>query len=268
VPAKRIQRLLTTHLNLLVAKAFMAGRPELVDRARLQCLNSPTTSLWLLPTAVTSKEGIWMRSPEEFRTACRIRLGIDVCDVATPCIRCVAKRGSAVPRDKKGHHSLCCMVGGERSRLHNELCANLIRDASFGLLHPSAEPHSFGDGDRLDFAFTLPRGGDEVLVDVALTFPLRSAALVDAARAPGGAATSYEAVKRARYSSKLGPHQQLIPLVFDTFGGAGASGRPLLDLIALSFARRFGSRDGRMIFFTRLNTLIVSRSAAIVACQG
>jgi hypothetical protein len=209
-----------------------------------------------------------MRSPEEFRTACRMRLGLDVSDVATPCIRCVAKHGSAVTRDKKGHHSLCCMVGGERSRLHNELCANLIRDASYGLLHPAAEPHSFGDGDRLDFSFTLPRGGDEILVDVALTFPLRSSALVDAARVPGGAATSYEAVKQARYRSKLGPHQQLIPLVFDTFGGAGVSGRPLLDRIALSYARRLGSRDGRMIFFTRLNTLIVSRTAAIVACQG
>jgi hypothetical protein len=120
----------------------------------------------------------------------------------------------------------------------------------------------------LDFSFTLPRGGVEVLVDVALTFPLRSSALVDAAAAPGGAATAYEAVKRARYGSKLGPHQQLIPLVFDTFGGAGISGRPLLDHIARAFAGRLGSRDGRSIFLTRLNTLIVSRSAAIVACQG
>ena len=209
-----------------------------------------------------------MRSPVEFHTACRMRLGLNVVDVATPCIRCDAKRVTTVLRDKKGHHSLCCMTGGERARLHNELCASLIRDASFGLLHPTAEPHSFGDGDRLDFSFKLPRGGDEILVDVALTFPMRSEAVAFAEGAPGGAATWYEAIKRGKYGSKLGPHQQLIPLVFDTFGGAGASGRPLLDKIAVAFARRLGSRDGRMIFFTRLNNLIVSRSAAIVACQG
>jgi hypothetical protein len=35
--------------------------------------------------------------------------------------------------------------------------------------------------------------------------------------------------------------------------------------IACGFSKRLGDRSGRLIFFTRLNTLIVSRTAAIVA---
>jgi hypothetical protein len=39
----------------------------------------------------------------------------------------------------------------------------------------------------------------------------------------------------------------------------------VLSRIACGFSKRLGDRSGRLIFFSRLNTLIVSRTAAIVA---
>ena len=89
--------------------------------------------------------------------------------------------------------------------------------------------------------------------------------MAKAAAAPGGWATSYESVKRTRYGAKCNALQDLIPVVFDTFGAAGVSARPVLSRIACGFSKRLGDRSGRLIFFTRLNTLIVSRTAAIVA---
>jgi hypothetical protein len=110
----------------------------------------------------------------------------------------------------------------------------------------------------------MPKVGTELLVDVALTFPLRADSIAAAMAKAGGAATSYEAVKQRTYGHRLGPRQKLVPLIFDTFGGAGESGIALLNLIAVAYTRRRGSRSGRAIFFSRLNTLIVSSVAAAV----
>ena len=112
----------------------------------------------------------------------------------------------------------------------------------------------------------LRMGVREQLVDVALTCPFRASAdaLRHAIAAPGGWATAYEQVKRTRYAAMCQPHQDLIPVVFDTFGAAGASALPVLHRVAAAFSKRFGSREGRLIFFTRLMTLIVSKVAAIV----
>jgi hypothetical protein len=159
----------------------------------------------------------------------------------------------------------CCMLGGARCLMHNAIVHRLTADASFGLFHPVREAHPFADNDRMDIV--LRAGPREQLLDIAVTCPFRQThgALAKAAEAPGGWATSYEAVKRTSYGAKCNALQDLIPVVFDTFGAAGVSARPVLSRIACGFSKRLGDRSGRLIFFTRLNTLIVSRTAAIVA---
>ncbi len=262
----KIQRELTMLLQGILTDNLMASCLNMRDKARLMSLRAKTTCLWLCPTRATSREGIWMRNADEFRTACRLRLGLRVTDKEEPCIKCQAKETTTANqrRDCFGDHTLCCMVGGDRCRLHNAVCRQLQRDAAFGLLHPGGETHPFGDGHRLDFTFVLPRAGTEQLVDVALTFPMRKDFAAYAANRPGGAATGYEKVKTRMYGHKLGPRQRLVPMIFDTFGGAGDSGVKLLRTIALAYQQRFGSRSGRVIFYARLNTLIVSKVAAIV----
>ena len=209
-----------------------------------------------------------MDAPIALPVACRLRLGNPVSATAQPqpCSRCEAFRGDAVTRDRFGHHALCCMAGGARCVLHNSLVDRIFADAAFGLLHPVGEAHPFADGDRLDIVFRT--GTCETLVDVAVTCPFRPSSIAAAGATPSGAATAYEAVKRARYGAKCRAGQELVPLVFDTFGGAGLSGRPVLSRIASAFARRFGSRTARVLFFTRLVTLVVSKCAGVVAGQG
>lgn len=74
--------------------------------------------------------------------------------------------------------------------------------------------------------------------------------------------------KRTRYAAMCQPHQDLIPVVFDTFGAAGASAVPVLHHVAAAFSKHFGSCEGRLIFLTRLITLIVSKVAAGLERNG
>jgi hypothetical protein len=242
------------------AQAALKSSCPRVDEARLVCLEAKTTGLWLCPPPAAVRAGVWM-APAVFRMSCRLRLGLPLADVESLCVPCASRGRPPVLRDVFGHHALACMLGGERTHAHNTVCRQLVADASFGLLHPAPECHPFGDGDRLDFVFRT--GSVDILVDVALTFPLFERSLAAACSAPGGAATEYEKVKFRRYGSKVGPCQKLAPCVFDSFGGAGVSGRPVLDRIALCFSRRWGSRGGRAVFFTRLNVVVLTQVALI-----
>jgi hypothetical protein len=260
----RHQKMLTELIHTQRREELLAAS-DTTATARLMSISAPTTGLWLCPTVLTSSEGVWMRGPI-FRVACRMRLGLAVTDTAVSCLRCAAKTHEHKPRDVFGHHSLCCMLGTDRCGMHNDIVRRLMADASNGMLHPVHEAHPFGTNDRLDIA--LRAGGRESLIDVAITCPFRKTSQAAAAAAPGGAATMYESVKRNRYGHLLGPLQDLVPVVFDTFGAVGVSGRPFLGRVASAFSRRFGSRDARTLFFTRLNTLIVEKAAGIVSNQA
>jgi hypothetical protein len=265
-PVVRGQRAWTAQMNLANFKALFDSS-SLADQARLQSLQAKTTSLWLSYSPLTCAEGIWFE-PSLFATACRMRLGLPVRDDEVPCLRCEAQGRPKTKRDVFGHHTLACMVGNPRCLMHNAVVHRLVADAAFGLLHPIREAHPFGDNDRLDIV--LRAGPREQLLDVAITCPFRVSgnSLSKAASTPGGWATEYESTKRARYSAKCGPNQDLIPVVFDTFGAAGVSARPALHRIATAFSKRFGERTGRLVFFARLITLIVSKTAAIVCNEA
>ena len=258
-PGRRLQKTLTALFQTSLAESlFSAGSRE--DKARFQSLRAKTASLWMCPVPATCQEKIWM-SPDNFRATCRLRLGLPVADVEVRCAACAANSKTST-QDVLGYHAICCMAGGDRTHTHNNLLKQLFADASFGLMHPVWEVHPFGDNQRMDFV--IRNGEAEQLVDLALTFPLQKNSVAAAVTTPGGAATQYEAIKRKKYERFLSRGQTLVPLVFDTFGAAGASARPLLDRIAGAFSRRFGSRIGRTIFFTRINVVLLSQVAAII----
>ena len=80
----------------------------------------------------------------------------------------------------------------------------------------------------------------EIAGDVAVTFPLKDAHAVAAARSsPGGAATAYEAHKVARYGVLCAEEgMTLAPLVVDVFGAWGATGLHMLHMIATEWSKR------------------------------
>ncbi len=103
---------------------------------------------------------------------------------------------------------------------------SLGRDSTFatrGGLQPCRESLPFPDDAqaRLDISFI--HANQSHLLDFAVTSHLRRYHLTAAAETPGGAATSYEVVKRNRYLSHVRPGQVLHPVVFDTLGAWGAS---------------------------------------------
>ncbi|KAJ9445017.1 hypothetical protein DIPPA_01257 [Diplonema papillatum] len=88
------------------------------------------------------------------------------------------------------------------------------------------------------------REGKRRLIDVAITFPLQPSSISKAAETEGGAATKYEAVKRAAYGPAIAaeaPEQHdlmLIPMVVDTFGAWGESALPELRALVSAVHRR------------------------------
>jgi hypothetical protein len=161
------------------------------------------------------------------------------------------------------------MVGSGRCSLHNAVVRQLVADASFGMLNPVRECQAFSDNSRIDIL--LRAGRREQLVDVAFSCPFQAgnaSCLPLAAATPGGWATAYETTKATRYGPLLGPTQDLIPVVFDTFGAAGVSARPFLPRVAGAYQRRLGLRTGRLISFTRLMCLIVSKVAELVCTDA
>lgn len=105
--------------------------------------------------------------------------------------------------------------------------------------------------------------GDQMLADVALTHSLLRP--IAATASSGGAATEYEAVKRAKYAHLLAPTQRLVPLVFDFFGALGSSGRRTIDTIANAFMLRKGlGKMGRTIALAQINRCVILSAARLV----
>lgn len=92
------------------------------------------------------------------------------------------------------------------------------------------------------------------LLDVAMTYPLRSDAIhLAATEGPTAVATAYVETKYTTYGHLIAPaSQHFTPVVFDSFGGMSANASVLLGKIATAFGQRCpeGTRIGRLKFFT------------------
>lgn len=235
---------------------FSNGTDE--SRARLTSLTAPTTSMYLAPVTHTAVH--LHLTAAEFRCTVRFRLGQPITHEVTLCRQCL-KTSS----DTAAYHSLTCMKGGFRTRAHNAIRDCLYGMASFGLCYPRREwPAVPQSAARLDLV--LPMRGRLQLCDIALTHALRQTHLSAAAATASGAATAYEAIKRREYGHLVDNRiSDLVPIVFDTFGGLGASGRPLINYVVNQAAQRCeGVRSGRAHQLSIIHRCVIRHIARLM----
>ena len=219
------------------------------------------TNLWLLCPPDTSN--LLVLSSPAFRALARFRLGLPVTDVPRPCQFCLR-----VDADVLGDHSLSCMAGGVRTLAHNALRDKLFQLATSALLSPQREVSVFpaSSSQRIDLVVRGGFGHRTALFDIAITHALTPGGL----RAPGEAASRYEAVKTAEYGRFVDVNTQLFfPAVVDTFGGWGDSVRPALNVLAHNFASRCAEgKGGRSVFFAALNGTLMRSIAALLLANS
>jgi hypothetical protein len=236
---------------------------SLAEIARIKSCSHPRANYYLAPPPRFHVE-CWL-PPAEFDLTLRLRLGLVTGSAGSFCNRC----HSQVPLDESGEHELACMCGPERIELHTELTNVGLTFATRGGLQPCRESRPFPDDAqaRLDISFI--HANQSHLLDFAVTSHLRSCHLTAAAETPGGAATSYEVVKRNRYLSHVRPGQVLHPVVFDTLGAWGASADRPLYIIASAYARRSGLGPSAVhLFYAHLNSTLVKGVARLLLCTS
>ena len=84
---------------------------------------------------------------------------------------------------------------------------------------------------------------------------------------PAGAATAYEQVKRNEYASVVdSSSSDLVPVIYDTFGGLGKGGRQFIDFIVEAASKRsgLGAREGRLRQLAIINRCITRQVARLL----
>ena len=152
------------------------------------------------------------------------------------------------------------MGGGHRTRLHHGARNDLAQLASSALACPRMEVTCFpaAPARRCDVLLQAhSHGGQQCALDYACIHPLLHGRLTDAARTAGGAATAYEATKRAEYG-ELARQADLhfVPMIQDTFGAWGVSADTLLKQLARRVADRFGAARSTTLHHIRTMLLV------------
>jgi hypothetical protein len=241
-------------------------------RARLMSASAPHAGAWLCPLPGANPP-VWL-APAAFVALLAFRLGLPVMDAGAVPARCVFC-GVAGVVDVWGLHALSCVAA--RWPLHNAL-----RDAVFWLAAeanwaPRLEVTPF-PGSTLRADIVLARGPARgprrvSVVDVAVVHPLCAKHLRAAQREPGGAATAYEAVKRAHYEPEMGlvpDGVELVPLVFETFGGASVGTIEFLRPLARAWGwrRDIGPSRSTPLAFARISTAVMGAVGRILASSS
>ena len=97
----------------------------------MMCAGDATgaSKLWGLTPSLTLDNSL---SRDDFVTAVRLRLGVDVSPGAGTCFR-------GLVADPAGRHALSCMSGGDTTALHNQIRDLIFDYCKRGGLHPVLE---------------------------------------------------------------------------------------------------------------------------------
>jgi hypothetical protein len=219
-----------------------------VDTARWAAASGKGSSYWL--TVPAGCERAVRLSSAAFVVHVTRRLGLPVGERAI-CHLCNNREA-----DAEGNHILTCCTSGAKTKVHHAVRDELFTLASIGLLRPQKEAHvlTAAPNQRLDVVLPTGPQSKQVLLDVAVTHALRDSWLSH----PGKAAQCYEPTKFAEYIDKVNTHaQELVPVVFDSFGNLGPAADKTLRWMANAYASRSGTdRLGRTQFFARLNGVL------------
>jgi hypothetical protein len=213
------------------------------ERVRLACCATPEAGAWL--RALPSHTLGLVLTPEEFRVALRIRLGLPVF-AAARCGYC------ETPMDESGVHALSCMYGGYHVRRHNAVRDVFAAVAEAGALGPVVEAAGLDGGmggveGRRPADVLLPRfeRGADVAVDFAVICPTAAYHMRAGEAHPKAALERYALHKAAEYGGLVG-EQGLVykPAVGDCFGGWSASSLQLFRKVSRRAAERSGELPG------------------------
>jgi hypothetical protein len=167
-----------------------------------------------------------------------------------------------------GHHALKCLSGPLRNQLHHDLRDIVANFASAAHLHVVTERAGFANGSSLRPDIWLnrtPKG--RIAIDVAATHFATEQGLAWAAAQPAGAATAYDAIKRAKYDSAAKESSvEFAPIVFDTLGAPSASASETIAFIAKEWGKLWDFAPCRSIpiVFGQVNFVVMRGVARIL----
>jgi hypothetical protein len=230
----KLQRTFTVEADKLAAESRLLGASADILTVVGACSGGRGSS-WMAPAVPHFSS--WLDAPL-FQAAIRSRLllrmhGTGEYRVCTSCNSKVA--------DVFGVHTLTCMHGGSRTHLHHGVCREWATILSEALMNPRREVALFGGADRLDVVAHDTTAGRKVAYDIAIVSPFAHAEVVQSKMSGGAAATAYEAKKRSRYAHIAASHDyKLVPMVFETSGGWGASASKEVRKVAQRWASHRG----------------------------
>jgi hypothetical protein len=148
VAVRHAQRMLSRRLDRATSDALSPSLPEALQ-TRIVSAASPHANAWLAP-APGADAPRWL-SPADWDVLIRRRLVLPIAAAPSRCGNC----GTATV-DVYGDHSVVCMHGPARYKIHNAIRDTTVRVCQEALLSPIVEPE-------------LPGGGrGDVLLDVPL----------------------------------------------------------------------------------------------------
>ena len=196
--------------------------------------------------------------------ATRLRLGMNVYEVAGPCPACQR------PGDRLGDHSMCCGSQGERIARHNALRDALYAAAASAALGPTREGRFLlPGGDRRPADIFIPnwtRGRGSAL-DVTVTHSLQDATVTQAAATPGHAAA--EAYRHKMVATADDCEREGIaffPLAAESLGGWHPVAVQQVDKLGAALARHTGEDEQVVVrqLWQRLAVLLQRGNAALL----
>jgi hypothetical protein len=171
-----------------------------------------------------------------------------------------ALRGSRIcacgaTNDPLGYHYAICKKGGWVVRAHNA-----VRDTLYSMLRTVYDPssvikeharhHDYSPLKRPDITVHNYDGrGNNLIVDVAITFPCAASVCRQASTRPLYAAKRMEGQKRDAYGD-LGSHR-LVPFVLETFGAWGPAAEELFSECTEARRNRLGQEADLASWATR-----------------
>ena len=221
------------------------------DALRIRACQLPWGDGWLIGTPNMSSDTLL--SNVAVLDSLSLRLGLETLTSGGHCPFCHQAM------DSLGHHSMTCMAGGARTRMHYTLRDSIYAVAERAGMRPRLEaagllPNAEGrrPADILCIATPLLQQNSwrkypRLALDIALVSPYAASIFRSAASGSGVAAAAYAERKRRDRNTETACQAQNLgfePIVFETTGGCEMGARGLLKSICQECDRATNSPLG------------------------
>ena len=224
----------------------LASSSNLLNKARILCCAAPHAGAWIraLPFLRNRLSNL------EWSISMKRWLGIPVFEKEHVCVAC-----NKEAMDIFGNHAIVCSTKGDRIKRHNA-----IRDCFFDFCSAAAwgpvkeKPFLLPGSCERPADILIPNysAGKDLAVDFAVTCPLQSAYLHEAANTSLYACNKYaEDIKLAKFQNCVQLEGlDYLPFVFESFGGLSMDTESFISKLATSISHRFG--DSRHVVLANI----------------